>query len=269
MYSFYFFMRKFIKLPQKVLNFLQKGIYFFQSVHTGFFLGALKQSHLEKIDLRKYNNSKGYYDEGYNKKALFEWEQLAIDTFFKNCKTLLLTAAGAGREAYNLEKQGFELNAYEYNDKLRVYGNKLLENENLTTRIHACERDYCPKSKVKFDGAIVGYGSYTHIKGSEKRISFLKQIHGNIAPNGIVLVSFYVRSYAYMNLRRIKKTANFAARIFKNEPLELGDSLDVEYVHYFTKEEIEKEFNKAGFLLLEYRDGAFGCAVAKKDAVKK
>jgi len=249
---------------QRVLKFFQKGIYFFQSLHTGFFLGALSRKHLELIDLRKYSRSKRYFKEDYNKKALFEWEQLAVDRHFKECESIMLTAAGGGREVYNLEKQGYNITAFEYNDLLRNYANYLLKKENLNTIVNRGERDSCPVIDKKFDGIIVGFGSYTHIKGSTNRINFLKELNKKLNPDGVLLLSFYLRSYALMNLKRIYKIANLSARICKNEKVELGDSLDIEYIHYFSKEEIYNEVSTAGFKLCEYNEGAFGNAVIKK-----
>ncbi|NJO96415.1 MAG: hypothetical protein HC764_10650 [Pleurocapsa sp. CRU_1_2] len=45
------------------------------------------------------------------------------------------------------------------------------------------------------------------------------------------------------------------------ELIEPGDTLVPDYVHYFTKDEIEREFKEAGFELIMYSNDEYGHAV--------
>ncbi len=264
MVSIYFFLRKFIKFQNYILKLLRRFVYFIESLHTGVFIGLLNHKHLSKIDQIHYGAHKGYYKDDYNKGELFDFEQEAINNFFKDCKSILVTAAGGGREMYMLIKMGYEVTGYEYNKKLRNYANALFSRENIDAVVLPAERDKGPLTNKTFDGVIVGYGSYLHIKGSSTRIAFLKKVSESLKKGGIILVSFYVNKDSRMNLERIYRIGNFVANITKNEKVERGDSLDVEYVHYFSGEEIMNELTQAGFIILNYSEVGFGNVVARK-----
>jgi len=264
MFFIYKILSKIFSLLFGITAYCNKLIYFFKSLHEGFFLGALSRKQLEKLDLSYYSKKKIYHQDEFNVKPLFEWEQLAIKQYFKECKSIMVIAAGAGREVFNLSRMGFEISAYEYNEKLRTSGNSILKKNNIEVMIQASERDKCPRGNVLYAGVIVGYGSYLHIKGSANRIAFLKHVSENLSLGGVVLLSFYTRHMARKNLNRIYKMAGMAAKIFGNGPIEKGDSLDFAYVHYFSKEEILHEITKAGFKILHYDEGIFGNAVIVK-----
>ena len=76
--------------------------------------------------------------------GLFEWEKPIIEKHFSNAKSILLIAAGGGREVLALIKMGFEVDSYECNTKLIEYGNELLQRNKIDTKIKYLPRNSVP-----------------------------------------------------------------------------------------------------------------------------
>lgn len=243
---------------------LNRIINFLRALINGIFIGILNREQLKQIDQWFYNRRDIYTSDSYNKKPLFSWEEAAIHKFFSDCKNLYVLAAGGGREIYNLHRMGFNADGSEYNEKIRTYGNEFLKREGINKVIEAAERDKCVIPNCKYDGIILGWGFYTHIKGRNKRIELLSQVADMLNDDGFILCSFWSTCTPTIMLKRIEKTGRFFARLTNNEMPELGDSLAPEFVHYFMKQEIIDEFAKSGFDLLYYNDECYAYAVGKK-----
>lgn len=239
-------------------------ICWFRILINGIFIGILDREDLKQIDQWFYNRSNIYTDDSYNKKALFSWEETAIRRFFAGCRNIYVLAAGGGREIYNLNKMGFDVDGSEYNEKLRNYANDFLKREGVNKTVEEAERDKCVTTNKKYDGVVLGWGFYTHIKGRDNRIEFLKQVSEILNNDGLILSSFWSTDKPSKMLKRIEKIGKFISRVFKNETPEPGDSLAPEFVHYFMKQEILDEFTQAGFELLYYNDEIYAHAVGKK-----
>ena len=65
-------------------------------------------------------------------------------------------------------------------------------------------------------------------------------------------------------MRWIFKIASVLRRVRRsNEPVEIGDTLDGTFDHYFTEEEIKAELEAAGFEMIHYAADPFGHAVGR------
>ena len=246
------------KQSQDNLVRLQKVL---ESCLNGFWLGVLTYSSLQEIDEIYYSNDKSYYSSEYNKKGLKEWEKKAVDEYFTNYPKLLLIAAGGGREVYHLLKMGFEVDAYECHPGLTDFANKLLIQEGFNSSVKVAPRDKCPAGNKKYDSSIVGWGAYTHILGRERRIKFLKEIREQLNENAPLLVSFWARvgnSWRHKSIAYIGNTLRFC---LNRERLEIGDDININFVHYFTEQEIRSEMKEAGFNLIFYSRKPYGHAV--------
>lgn len=234
---------------------------FMNAVMTGFWLGVMGDKSLDQADDLHYQRSSKYIDDSYNKSGLFRWEKVAIEKYFSKARSILLLAAGGGRETYALSKMGFEVDSYECNKSLVEYGNQFLQSNGISARIEYLPRDTIPAEVKKFDSVIVGWGAYTHIRGSNNRISFLKKLRPFIAREGVLMVSFLYAKERTRQDRIVKKVSNFFKIFSKKRKKETGDWLQSGFVHYFTEEEIKNEIVKARYRIIGFNSVDYGCIV--------
>lgn len=227
---------------------------------SGFWLGVLGRDALQLID-RNHYNSKPYIDENYNRKGFFLWEEKAIKNFFQKCRNILVIATGSGREVLALQKLGYDVDGFECNPILVKLANELFKKEGLAPVIKNVPYDHCPDTEVMYDGIIIGWGAYSHIQGKKQRIVFLKDVRSQLKKGHPVLLSFFNGSQDRRDIIIISKIANFIRRIIRRELVEIGDDLFPNYIHYFSREEIESELHEAGFGLEFFSTDEFGHAV--------
>ncbi len=168
---------KFItRLSHSSLEFIKKTYNLMDAVLSGFWLGVMSDKSLDLYDELHYNKSEKYTDDNYNLSGLFEWEKERIVKYFSKSKKILLLAAGGGRETVALIRMGYIVDSYECNRKLVEYGNVFLQKYTKDYIIKYLQKDSVPDLIRKYDGIIIGWGAYSHIRGSEKRIAFLKKL---------------------------------------------------------------------------------------------
>lgn len=267
--SFFLFIQRFIPgLRKSTLGFFLKPVYFLHNIWIGLFLGVFKRSDLKDIDDKAYRKRNKYLSYNYNK-VYHLWEKNAVEKYFKENGSVLIIAVGAGREAYSLHKSGYKVSPYESNDKLREFGNEFFKHEQIPLIIEGVERNCMPNIDKTFDGIIIGWGAYTHVRGRDVRIKLLKDAGKLLNKDGVILISFwswrfYNERFKQLNLHQIEKIGNWSARLFRNEPVEFGDVLTPEFTRFFKDEEIVAELKDAGFELLQFDDVQYGNAVARK-----
>ena len=136
---------------------------------SAFWLAVLKREALYLLDERYYNNAKMYFDEEYNKRGWFYWEEKVIKRWFQQCKSLLVAGAGGGREVLELRRLGHEVDGFECHHGLAEFANELLKKEGFTPNVKIAPRDkYLMTNKI-YDGIIVGWSVYMRIKGRKER----------------------------------------------------------------------------------------------------
>jgi hypothetical protein len=136
--------------------------------------------------------------------ALFDWEERAIDrTFPKAPATILIGAAGGGREALALARRGYHVVAFEPNRRLVA---SLVQTIGADTKIEVlCGRyEDLPvlstpedasidlRVKTRFDAAIFGWASFSHLSSDAARVEALRQVAA--LTNGPMLVSCFPRA---------------------------------------------------------------------------
>ncbi len=239
-----------------------------RAAFVGFWLGLLDRRALQAADELYYRRAQMYHREKYNLSGLFDWERSAVDRHFGGCRSLLVSSAGGGREVVALERLGCEVAAFECNATLVQAGNALLAREGLASRIAPAQRDMCPAYSRLFDGIVVGWGSYMLMQGRERRVTFLRQLRAHVPEGAPLLVSFFVRPGDTRYLRLVARLANQLRRIRRTERVELGDDLVPNFVHHFSRAEIEDELAAGGFTPGELTMGRYPhlVAVAARDS---
>ena len=228
---------------------------------TGFWLGLLKTEDFHRIDEIYFNDSTMYYKEKYNKHGLWDWEEEIIDEYFCECKKLLLLGVGGGREFLALHKMGYDIDGFECNSKLVEYANTLLAKQGIVPNVQLSPRDRWQYGTKLYDGIIVGWGVYLLIQEKARRIALLRNLRNQLKETSPILLSFFCRSDTERRFKMVAKVANTIRCLLRRNFVEVGDYLNPNYVHFFTREEIAFEMQAAGFQLAVYSSQSYGHAV--------
>jgi len=239
------------------------------AVFDGCFLGFMDRRALAALDEAFYaaarepigDVGRRYEDEAHIRSGLHVWERAALDEAFPTGGQIVVTAAGAGREVLGLIDGGFDPVGFEPNLRLVTAGRAVLERSGHGDRLRACERDRFPAQAGTADGIVVGWGSYMLIPGRDRRVDFLRGARAALPRGAPLLLSFFVRppgSY----LRVVHAVAAPIRRMGGREPAQCGDALSPNFVHYFTRAEIEEELAAAAFACATYRTVPYAHAIA-------
>jgi hypothetical protein len=243
------------KLTEKIFKFLN-------AILSGFWLGVMSEKSLDFSDELHYNHHKRSTDDEYNLSGLFDWEKDRIEKYFSNAKDILLIAAGGGREIMALSKMGFEVDSYECNTVLIEYGNELLQKSGIENKIKYLPRNRVPDETKKYDGIIIGWGAYSHIRGIKKRLSFLSGLYPFLHEETPLMISFLWTGRRTRYDKIIKNVSNFFRIFSKKDKTELGDRLREEFIHFFSEEEIKNELIQSKFRIIDYYSTDYGCVIA-------
>ena len=173
-----------------------------RALHQGFWLGWMDSKSLNAATRLYYAGVPKYLEPEYNTSGLEEWESRLLDRYFRDCRTLLVGAAGGGREVVALADKGLEVTAFECSLKMVQAARKLLTDRNLAAEVMEAPPGEVPKLEAEFDGAIVGWGGYMHIPGTAARVRFLEQLRERGPPDAPILLSFFTRSRRRFTVRR-------------------------------------------------------------------
>jgi hypothetical protein len=254
-------MNLFLRLVSGSLSFLRNIYKFSDAIVTGFWLGIMSEKALDQYNKLHYDSVTKYLDDSYNLSGLHKWEYDRIKNYFYAAKTFLLIGAGGGRETAALRKWGVEIDSYECSEKFVDYGNDFLSRNNIDARIVWLPVNSVPDVSKKYDGILLGWGAYTHIQGSRNRISLLKRLHPFCKNETHIMISFYTKDGSERQDKIVRSVSNLF-RFFNGRPrTELGDRLHSYYAHYFNREEIESELKQSGFMIIDYYDEEYGCAI--------
>jgi len=240
---------------------LRRGLVVTRAVFDGAWLGVLDYEATHALDETYYDEARQYTDEAYNRSGLLSWEREAVDRFFADRCRIVVTGAGGGREVLALLELGYDAVGYEPNEGLVRFGEDLLASTCRPGRLRPADRDTWPRDADACDGVIVGWGSYMLIRGRERRVAFLRGARSGLQAGAPLLLSFFPRSGKPGYLRVVARVGNAIRRLRGATPLDFGDALDPNYVHYFDRREIDSELGEAGFSLAWYDASGYGKAV--------
>lgn len=196
---------------------------------------------------------------GAPRAELIWWERAAIESYFPAAPArVLVGGAGAGREVLALVDGGYEVVAFEPSPSLLQVLSEQPGIESRATIFQAAYQDLprlraVPGSEVfdlrelgSFDAAVLGFGSFSHLRTREERIAALRAV-GSVT-RGAVLISFIdcrdTRDRpSHRWIRRLPGSlARDPANIF---------SVEIGFYHLTSRAELEDECAQAG-LRVEY-----------------
>jgi hypothetical protein len=229
----------------------------------GLGLGLLSRSDLHAVSEIAYGRMGMYQDDEYNRGGLWTWEEHAIEAHFGGCRRILVAGAGGGREVLALRRRGLTADGFEAHPALIAYANELLAREAPGDPIRQAAWDDCPGYTTRYDGAIVGWGVYMHIRGSERRTAFLGRLREQLETGSPLLLSFLGVKRHSRWMRLAAAIGSPLARVVRRERVELGDWLEPDYKHHFSLDQMRDELAGAGFELAAFTPGtgALGSAI--------
>jgi len=239
-----------------------------EAIREGFRLGVLDPESCQLLTDQHYTSTRdgntfdeNYFNQEFNRSGLFDWERPVFDTYFLGCNSVLIGAAGGGREMIEAARRGMRAIGFECNSDLLVACNALLETQGIEPDVVLSKPNEVPESLGIYDGAIIGWAAYTHVVGRARRVNFLKQIHKHIKPGGPLMLSFFIYQETISNRLKfqIARTIRF---IRGSEPVEPGDRVSTRFDHQFNEKEIREELAAAKFDVLFYSEKGYGHAVA-------
>jgi SAM-dependent methyltransferase len=238
----------------------------FQMLFDGVWLGLLGPGDLHAVDDAFYRSRGGadatYEGEDHNLSGLREWEARIVDEHFEAGSRVVVTSAGGGREVIALAERGFEVAGFEPNQALVDAGRRLIEERGLqSASLELSERDGFPAGAPQCDAVVVGWGSYIHVQGRERRVALLRAARECLEPGGPIVLSFWERPEGGRYFGVVRKVASGLRALRGLQAAELGDTMRDTFVHVFTRAEVEAELVEAGFSVAELRGEPYPHAV--------
>ena len=233
-------------------------------LHQGGWLGLMGPNALHAATDLYYEGAARYVGRDYNLGGFQPWEEEAVRRHFTSARSVLIAAAGGGREAFALERRGLSVRAFDCVGALVEAANRIAAEEGLVVRLDLAAPDVVPDGLGTFDAAVIGWGGYMHIPGRATRVAFLQQLRRHLHPGAPVLLSFFERASSARRFRAVGAIATFVRRArMSSEPVELGDSLAGSFDHHFTRDELLAELEAGGFEPVEYASVPYAHAVAR------
>ncbi len=234
-------------------------------VHEGAWLGLLTAAERVAVTDAFFSVSNMYRSSEHNTAVLYDWERKTIEKYYRPFSSVLVAAAGAGREVLVLRRMGFQAQGFDCCASLVDASREMFAGEPPGPPILLARPNEVPAGLPNFGGIIVGWGGYHHIPGRGRRIHFLRELRRLTPAGAPLLLSFFVRHDAE---RRYNTCLVRVARVFRvlscfrGEPVAVGDRLMAgTQCHSFTQDEVRDELSAAGFRLDYFSDEEYGHAV--------
>ena len=255
------------RLVRGVTNLASRAARWIYGLHEAIWLGVLNRADLTRVVVLQYDQSACYLREEHNLSGLFDLEVVVLDREFRDCAAILVGAAGGGREVLGLAARGVRADGFDPSPALVDAAHKLLAARGIVSDYVLADPDRVPSQLGVYDGAIVGWGGYSHIPDSAPRIEFLRELASHLKHDSPILLSYWERSGEERLLMAVARIARFLGRLgFAGSRVELGDSTTQGFAHYFTREELEGELVAAGFRPSFCSSSPCGHAVARKES---
>jgi hypothetical protein len=227
---------------------------------SGLCLGVLTDETLGRCCSLAYERRSEYRSSAFNESGLRDWERRFVERYLAPGARLLVSSAGGGWEVLALHRQGFEVAAFECNPLLAAWGNDFLRSRDVPVVIGPAAPDRCPPDLPDRDAVLVGWGAYSHIRPSSRRVEFLHRLRGILRTDGPILVSFLERNGG--SDLKASRLANRIRRPLRRSTFDPGDIFGPPPLHLFDRAEVEAELKAAGFRTDFYRsEGSYPHAV--------
>jgi hypothetical protein len=224
----------------------------FDRLRSKLVLALASDAVLDRFNDVAYGKVQDYRPDSKSFRAyLFPWEEHVIDRFLPPPPArVLVGGAGGGREVFALAKRGYEVVAFEPSQKLAetmaasctggmrvaVYRARYEDLPALLPVGRQGTEAYLDCME-KFDAALLGWGSFSHLKTEQRRIEVL-QAFARVTGGPVVVGFLFFGTDGQTEPGRL-------SRIGKRGP---GDnfSIDIGFYHEISRSEFVALSNKAG-----------------------
>jgi hypothetical protein len=226
-------------------------------------LGLLDVEELERLTVRRFEFSRYLHPEHINS-GMWLWELEALRHFFPAHGSILVGAAGAGREMIALQSAGYSVKGFECARSLVNAGNANLIERGFPCELIWAQPGAVPALQGPFDGAIMGWSGYMYIPSRAQRVKLLRDFRALLSEGAPLLLSFETRETTERRMQWSARAANWIRKVRRAEPVDVGDRLDSGFKHWFNRDDVAGEMAEAGFILECYSTVGYGWAVGKK-----
>jgi hypothetical protein len=233
-------------------------------------LGLLDNRHLDEVGRGYFTHSDKYGDEkygetDYNLSGLQRWEKRVVANHYPPGASILIAAAGGGREPIALARMGYQVDAFDSTPMLAQACQRIMGRERLPGKVFVAGPGSVPEDIANcYDGIVIGWGGYMHIPGRQNRVRFLSALRDRARAGAPLLLSFFCRPTRMRRYDWIYRAARLTRRLRGSaDPVEYGDMLNGTFHHCFTEAEISSELIEGGFELIEYLETPYGHAFAR------
>ena len=246
----------------RAFHFVHRGT---QIVFEGICLGLLPESVCDLMTELSYGSGRQYTNDAYLDSGFHFWEALIVNRFFPPGSSVLVAAAGGGREMIALARAGFSVDGFECSRSMVSAGCAAIKARGLPAKLEWAPPSTVPLISETYGGLIVGWNGYTYIAPRARRLAFLGALRAHLSPGSTVLISAAMRSGDFGAARWIAKIANLVRKAtFRDVVFEPGASFPGRPRHDFSWVQIESEVEEAGLTLLaRYRWGPFFAVVCR------
>jgi hypothetical protein len=234
-----------------------------QTLFEGFWLGFLPDSVTDLVSEWSYGEGNEYTGAAWLDSGLQFWEEIAVDRFFTPGCSVLVAAAGGGRELIALARRGYKSAGFDCCRSMVSAGQRALSARGIDSRIEWAPPCRIPQGLATWDAAIIGWNGYTYISPRSRRIEFMKSLRPHLRPGAPVLVSGAIRPGKSGQLVWTPRIANAVRRLtFRRPVFGTGSCFPGRPRHQFARRELEGELSEAGFSPVAFwRWGPFGAVV--------
>jgi hypothetical protein len=225
-------------------------------------LGLLDADELERLTVQRFECS-SYVDPAYVNSGLWLWEREALQRFFPRTGSILVGAAGAGREVLALCRAGYCVQGFDCARSLVDSSRATLRESGCACELILAQPGTVPAVQGPFDAAIVGWSGYMYIPLRIQRVKLLRDFRTLLAEGAPLLLSFETRETCERRMYWSARAANWVRRVRRVAPVAIGDRLDLGFKHWFNRQDIEGEMAEGGFVLEWYGLDGSGWAVGR------
>lgn len=223
------------------------------ALHSGLWLGVLDAAQITAVVSQHYDEAELYRTAAHNLHGFWPYEKELVRDHFSGCRSVIVAAAGAGREMLALAQAGVLVDGFECNPRLVAACKEFLIQAGISGRILQAAPDEVPEGLGEYDAGIVGFGAFAHIVGRARRVSFLRDLKAHLRPGAPLLLSVGRRAELSQYHAWIYHLANAIRTLRRSvDAIELGDDLLDCFSHRFVKSELQAELQDAGLNMLAY-----------------
>ncbi len=236
-----------------------------RTLYSGVWLGILDDVHFPAVTAAYYVDSELYRSDHHNLRGLFLWEREAIESAFPAGSSVFVPSAGGGREIVALASTGHDVVGCEPSPHLVEYGRALIEERGLDAQLLLSPPNRLPTDlDGHYESVLVGWGAYSHVNGRAVRIDFLRDLRRHVATGAPMIMSFMMRSTTGRSFRIARSVGGAIRRLRRSrEAIEPGDFVLPDYLHFFTREEIESELVDGGFVVTDFAENPYPHAICR------